>query len=147
MATSISLSTAIYRLGDGMLLCSSCDASRHRSEADQQHETTVFKHIRSMYQSGKLPRHTCLEGGEASFYVLNDGAVCFVTCSSRGNRKETVQSYLEELRRDFHEMYSIHQINDADREYALIKFDKIIVKKVRFYDQNSQNPQVCILSY
>eukprot|EP01060_Flectonema_neradi_P035377 TRINITY_DN6497_c0_g1_i1.p1 TRINITY_DN6497_c0_g1~~TRINITY_DN6497_c0_g1_i1.p1 ORF type:complete len:224 (+),score=33.36 TRINITY_DN6497_c0_g1_i1:60-731(+) len=142
MATSISLSTTIYRLGDGMLLCASCDASRHRNANEKQHEITVFKHIRGLYQAGKLPRHSCLEGDEASFYCLNDGTVCFVTCSSRGNRKETVQSFLEELRRDFHEMYSIHEINDADREYALIKFDRIIAKKVRFYDQNGQNPQI-----
>eukprot|EP01059_Diplonema_ambulator_P003620 TRINITY_DN13332_c0_g2_i1.p1 TRINITY_DN13332_c0_g2~~TRINITY_DN13332_c0_g2_i1.p1 ORF type:complete len:250 (+),score=50.91 TRINITY_DN13332_c0_g2_i1:70-750(+) len=141
---SLILSTSIYRLGDGLLLCTNYD-SRKQSQADREAEGKVFHHMRQQHLGGSLGRHSLLEGDEASFYVLNDGNVCYITCCSRGAVKEAVHGFLEDVRRDFHDMFSVHEIHAATRQYELINFDKVIQKTIRRFDATGGNPQVAAL--
>eukprot|EP01064_Diplonema_japonicum_P009329 TRINITY_DN16801_c0_g1_i3.p1 TRINITY_DN16801_c0_g1~~TRINITY_DN16801_c0_g1_i3.p1 ORF type:complete len:227 (+),score=15.65 TRINITY_DN16801_c0_g1_i3:43-723(+) len=141
---SLIKSTSIYRLGDGLLLCASNNGKRDQ-DAARAHEQKVFEHVRRQYMGGALGRHTELEGGEASFYILNDGNVGYITCCGRGAVKEAVHGFLEDIRREFHDMFSMHEITAARRQYELINFDKLIQKVVRRFDATGGNPQVVAL--
>ena len=100
---SMVISCSVYRLGDGLLLCQSHDSDRKRSAEAGDHERRVFAHIRQQHLAGSLGRHTALSGeGEASFFVLSDGLVCYLALSPRDAYKDAVMSCLEEVRKSFH---------------------------------------------
>ncbi|KAJ9461215.1 25.3 kDa vesicle transport protein [Diplonema papillatum] len=134
------INTSIYRLGDGLLLC-----SHGSSGGVSDHESTVFRHVQQQYHAGSLARHTFLEGAEASFFILNDNNVCYICCSPRGNSREAVHAFLEDVRREFHDMFSLHEINAASRQYQLINFDKVIMRISRRFDGAGHNPKVLAL--
>jgi hypothetical protein len=62
-----------------------------------------------------------IESGPCTFYYLIAGNTCFLTLTEKGYPKKLAFQYLEELAREFGQLYG-NQVDGVTRPYAFIKF-------------------------
>lgn len=73
-----------------------------------------------MPHSSQEPR-VSIESGPCTFYYLLEGNACFLTLTEKGYPKKLAFQYLEELAREFSQLYG-SQVDGVTRPYAFIKF-------------------------
>lgn len=103
------------------------------------YERQAKKLVRSLASSADprtLPRdneYVTLESGDyfSFHYVLSTGVV-FLTLSERAYPKRLAFDYLDELRREFFQIYGA-QVSKASRPYEFIRFDTFIQKTKKVY--------------
>lgn len=65
-----------------------------------------------------------IESGPCTFYYLIGGNACFLTLTEKGYPKKLAFQYLEELAREFSQLYG-SQVDGVTRPYAFIKFGEL----------------------
>lgn len=65
-----------------------------------------------------------IESGPCTFYYLIAGNACFLTLTEKGYPKKLAFQYLEELAREFSQLYG-SQVDGVTRPYAFIKFGEL----------------------
>jgi vesicle transport protein SEC22 len=80
----------------------------------------IFKRLSMTPHSGQDPR-VAIESGPCTFYYLIAGNACFLTLTEKGYPKKLAFQYLEELAREFSQLYG-SQVDGVTRPYAFIKF-------------------------
>ena len=82
----------------------------------------IFKRLSQTPHSGQDPR-VAIESGPCTFYYLISGNTCFLTLAEKGYPKKLAFQYLEELGREFNQLYG-SQVDGVTRPYAFIKFGR-----------------------
>lgn len=80
----------------------------------------IFKRLSMTPHSSQDPR-VSIESGPCTFYYLIGGNACFLTLTEKGYPKKLAFQYLEELAREFNQLYG-SQVDSVTRPYAFIKF-------------------------
>jgi vesicle transport protein SEC22 len=80
----------------------------------------IFKRLSQTPHSTQEPR-VSIESGPCTFYYLITGNACFLTLTEKGYPKKLAFQYLEELAREFSQLYG-SQVDSVTRPYAFIKF-------------------------
>lgn len=80
----------------------------------------IFKRLSQTPHSSQDPR-VAIESGPCTFYYLISGNTCFLTLTEKGYPKKLAFQYLEELAREFNQLYG-SQVDGVTRPYAFIKF-------------------------
>lgn len=103
------------------------------------YEKQAKKLVRSLASSqnpDSAPReneYVTVESGDYfSFHYVLSGSVCFLTLTERAYPKRLAFDYLEELKREFFQVYG-NQVQKASRPYEFIRFDTFIQKTKKVY--------------
>ena len=80
----------------------------------------IFKRLSQTPHSSQDPR-VSIESGPCTFYYFIAGNACFLTLTEKGYPKKLAFQYLEELAREFSQLYG-SQVDGVTRPYAFIKF-------------------------
>lgn len=105
------------------------------------YERQAKKLIRSLASSPRDPNRTndeyvTVESGShfCFHYVLTSG-ICILTLTEKAYPKRLAFDYLDELRREFFQLYG-SQITSASRPYEFIRFDTFIQKTKKVYNDS-----------
>ena len=74
-------------------------------------------------------------GDYFSFHYVLSGGVCFLTLTERAYPKRLAFDYLDELKREFFQVYGT-QLQSASRPYEFIRFDTFIQKTKKVYSDS-----------
>eukprot|EP00164_Ancoracysta_twista_P003523 GFYU01004700.1.p1 GENE.GFYU01004700.1~~GFYU01004700.1.p1 ORF type:complete len:217 (+),score=53.12 GFYU01004700.1:80-730(+) len=123
--------TLIARTHDSLPLTASVedDTSQDARELDmyKNQAKRIFKQL-----TPNSPPRCSIESGKYYFHYLVDRGVVYLTLTDKGYPKKLAFNYLEELQREFTNLYS-NEIDNASRPYAFIKFDTFIQKTRKLY--------------
>ena len=82
--------------------------------------------------SANAPETLTIESGNSYFLYLITKSVCYLTLCDRSYPKKLALSFLEELSKEFDDLYG-SQVEAATRPYHFIKFDQFILKTKKLY--------------
>eukprot|EP01039_Chlorochromonas_danica_P006793 gene6793-7505_t len=133
----------IARVIDGLILVASMDTSQANNE-----KMELFKSQAKQLLKKLTPRSTAkmsIESNPYVFHYMIDNGICYLTLTEKSYPKRLAFLFLEEICRDFeadlraeHGDDWLRVVETVGRQYAFIKFDRIIQKKRReFADPNS----------
>mmetsp|Transcript_1021 Transcript_1021/g.2257 ORF Transcript_1021/g.2257 Transcript_1021/m.2257 type:complete len:225 (+) Transcript_1021:167-841(+) len=135
----------VARVIDGLVLVASMDhASTSGSNMD------VYKGQAKQLLKKLNPRSTAkmsIETNPYIFHYMIEKGICYLTLTEKSYPKRLAFLFLEEISRDFeadlHAEYGddwLHTVETVGRQYAFIKFDRVIQRKRRDYlDPNSSS--------
>lgn len=136
----------IARVIDGLILVASMDhasnSGNDRMEAFKSQAKQLLKKLN--------PRSTAkmsIESNPYIFHYMIDNGICYLTLTEKSYPKRLAFLFLEEIGRDFESDLKaeygdewLRTVETVGRQYAFIKFDRIIQKKRREYaDPNSSS--------
>ncbi len=136
----------IARVADGLILASSMEQS---SATGSGNNMEIYKGQAKKILKQLNPRSTAkmsIESNPYIFHYMIDNGICYLTLTDKGYPKRLAFLFLEEISRDFEsELKSeygdewLRHVETVGRQYAFIKFDRVIQKKKKDYaDPNSQ---------
>lgn len=137
----------ISRVTDGLILVLSNENATPNSAQSEQME--VLKHQAKQLLKKMDARSTArmsIDSNPFIFHYIIDSGICYLALTEKGYPKRLAFMFLEEISRDFTDYLRAEYGDDAwqrtvetiGRQYAFIKFDRIIQKKRREYsDPNS----------
>jgi len=123
------LLTFIVRLNDGLALCSSAG---DENDETLEHYKKQWKVIVKELSTHSPPRCSIETNGSFVYHYLIQEAVVYLTLTDRSYPKKLAFSYLEELQKEFDNLYHT-EIEKATRPYAFIKFDVFMQKTKKLY--------------
>eukprot|EP01033_Poteriospumella_lacustris_P017594 gene17594-12590_t len=130
----------IARVIDGLILVASMEqnagaGSTDRMEPYKQQAKQLLKRLN--------PRSTSkmsIESGQYTFHYMIDNGICYLSLTERTYPKRLAFLFLEEIAREFEADLRaeygdewLRTVETVGRQYAFIKFDRIIQKKRREY--------------
>lgn len=139
----------VSRVTDGLILVLSSDTTTPNTPQSEQME--VFKNQAKQLLKKIHPRSTArmsIESNPFIFHYIIENGICYLGLTEKGYPKRLAFLFLEELSREFTDYLKLEYGDDAwqrtvetiGRQYAFIKFDRVIQKKRREYsDPNSAN--------
>lgn len=107
----------------------------------ETYERQAKKLIRSLASSGEESSRpgdeyvTVESGPHFCFHYVLSGGVCILTLTERAYPKRLAFDYLDELRKEFFQIYG-NQIATASRPYEFIRFDTFIQKTKKVYNDS-----------
>lgn len=133
----------IARVNDGLILVASMDTGSGANE-----KSDLFKNQAKQILKKLNPRSAAKMSIETSpfvFHYLIDNSICYLTLTDKSYPKRLAFLFLEEIAKDFiaelteeHGNDWLHAVETVGRQYAFIKFDRVIQRKRREYsDPNS----------
>lgn len=136
----------IARVTDGLILVASME---HSSSAGND-RMEMYKNQAKQLLKKLNPRSTAKMSIESSpylFHYMIEHGICYLTLTDKSYPKRLAFLFLEEISREFeaelkaeHGEEWLRTVETVGRQYAFIKFDRVIQKKRRDYsDPNSQN--------
>ncbi|CAN8075078.1 unnamed protein product [Agarophyton chilense] len=135
--------TLIARLTDGLPLAASMadekDAYAKELESYERQAKKLVRSLASSYNNNltnQNDEHVTVESGPyfCFHYVLSSG-VCILTLTERAYPKRLAFDYLDELRKEFFQVYG-NQVHSASRPYEFIRFDTFIQKTKKVYNDS-----------
>mmetsp|Transcript_18319 Transcript_18319/g.19087 ORF Transcript_18319/g.19087 Transcript_18319/m.19087 type:complete len:228 (+) Transcript_18319:30-713(+) len=134
----------IARVTDGLILVASME---HSSTAPSD-KMDLFKNQAKQILKKLTPRSAAkmsIESNPYIFHYLISDGICYLTLTDKTYPKRLAFLFLEEISRDFvadlqeeHGEDWLRTVETVGRQYAFIKFDRVIQKKRRDYlDPNS----------
>lgn len=132
----------IARAADGLVLVASMDSSTSSDKME------VYKNQAKQLLKKLNPRSASkmsIETNPYIFHYMIDRGICYLALTDKNYPKRLAFLFLEEIAKDFtadlNAEYGenwMHTVDTVGRQYAFIKFDRIIQKKRREYaDPNS----------
>jgi len=137
----------IARVTDGLVLVASVEHSSGNS-ASSSDRLELYKNQAKQILMKLNPRSTArmsIESNPYIFHYMIENGICYMTLTDKSYPKRLAFLFLEEISKDFEsDLRSeygdewIRTVETVGRPYAFIKFDRIIQKKRRdFQDPNS----------
>eukprot|EP01032_Pedospumella_encystans_P024614 gene24614-27835_t len=137
----------IARVIDGLILVASMD---HGTGAGNNQQMDVYKSQAKQLLKKLNPRSTAkmsIESNPYIFHYLIEKGICYLTLTDKSYPKRLAFLFLEEISREFESDLKseygdewLHTVETVGRQYAFIKFDRVIQRKRRDYlDPNSSN--------
>lgn len=135
--------TLIARLSDGLPLAASmADENDAYAKELETYERQAKKLLRSLASSrGSEPPSrddecvTVESGPHFCFHYVISSGVCILTLTERAYPKRLAFDYLDELRKEFLQIYGA-QVMAATRPYEFIRFDTFIQKTKKVYNDS-----------
>lgn len=138
----------IARAADGLILVASMEHSSTGGGGTDRMD--VYKNQAKQLLKKLNPRSASkmsIESNSFIFHYMIDKGICYLALTDRSYPKRLAFMFLEEISKDFvadlsaeHGDNWMHTVEVVGRQYAFIKFDRIIQKKRREYsDPNSTN--------
>jgi len=135
----------IARVNDGLILVASMEQGGGSAE-----KLDLFKNQAKQILKKLNPRSASkmsIETNPYVFHYLIDNSICYLTLTDKSYPKRLAFLFLEEIAREFvnelkdeHGDDWLHAVETVGRQYAFIKFDRVIQKKRRDYsDPNSSS--------
>ena len=122
--------TMLARVADGLPLAEGLDSERQQDlEQYKQQAKTLFK---KLSQGPPPPSRMSYESGAFFLHYLIEDGVCYLTLCDRGYPKKLAYQYLEDLCKEF-AAASGGQVETVARPYAFIKFDTVIQRTKKLY--------------
>ncbi|EDQ87997.1 uncharacterized protein MONBRDRAFT_37661 [Monosiga brevicollis MX1] len=121
----------IARVIDGLPLAASMDDNDENFAIYKQQAKTLFKKL----NASSTPRCTVNLSDRLVFHYTIEAGVCYLVLCDKTFSKKLAFGYLEELQREFSEMYG-NRIDTAARPYAFIEFDGRMQKLKRAYEDS-----------
>lgn len=136
----------IARVTDGLILVASMEPGGSSSAPNDKLE--LFKNQAKQILKKLNTRSASkmsIESNPYVFHYLIDNNICYLTLTEKSYPKRLAFLFLEEIAKEFvnelkdeHGEEWLHAVETVGRQYAFIKFDRIIQKKRRDYsDPNS----------
>ena len=137
----------ISRVTDGLILVLSNDTAAPNSP--QSESMDVFKNQAKQLLKKIHPRSTArmsIDTNPFIFHYIIENGICYLALTEKGYPKRLAFLFLEEIGREFTDYLKLEYGEDSwqrtvetiGRQYAFIKFDRVIQKKRREYsDPNS----------
>jgi vesicle transport protein SEC22 len=136
----------IARVTDGLILVASMEHGTAASAAGDKME--LFKNQAKQILKKLNPRSTAkmsIESNPFIFHYMIDNGICYLTLTDRSYPKRLAFMFLEDICKEFeadlraeHGDDWLRVVETVGRQYAFIKFDRVIQKKRRDYsDPNS----------
>ena len=136
----------IARAADGLVLVASMDSSN----ASSNDKMEMYKNQAKQLLKKLNPRSASkmsIETNPYIFHYMIDQGICYLALTDKSYPKRLAFLFLEEIAKDFiadlNAEYGenwMHTVDTVGRQYAFIKFDRIIQKKRREYsDPNSSS--------
>eukprot|EP00596_Hydrurales_sp_CCMP1899_P005994 CAMPEP_0119042626 /NCGR_PEP_ID=MMETSP1177-20130426/16035_1 /TAXON_ID=2985 /ORGANISM="Ochromonas sp, Strain CCMP1899" /LENGTH=208 /DNA_ID=CAMNT_0007009555 /DNA_START=80 /DNA_END=703 /DNA_ORIENTATION=+ len=138
----------IARVTDGLILVASMEQGSSSSAVGDKME--LFKNQAKQLLKKLNPRSTAkmsIESNPYIFHYMIDNGICYLTLTDKSYPKRLAFLFLEEISKEFeadlkaeHGDEWLRVVETVGRQYAFIKFDRVIQKKRRDYsDPNSSN--------
>ncbi|KAI9152537.1 SNAP receptor [Blastocladiella emersonii ATCC 22665] len=127
-------SSIITRLADGLPLAASMDDAQ--TEAQLRDAKNQAKQLMLKLSPQSEPRCS-IEAGAVSFHYMVENGVCYLTICDRAYPRNLAFDFLSELSREFFSAHG-HDVATATRPYAFVKFDTLMQKLRRQY-QDTRN--------
>ena len=122
--------TMLARVADGLPLAEGLDSDRQQDlEQYKQQAKTLFK---KLSQGPPPPSRMSYESGAFFLHYLIEDGVCYLTLCDRGYPKKLAYQYLEDLCKEFAAANG-GQVETVARPYAFIKFDTVIQRTKKLY--------------
>jgi len=142
----------ISRVTDGLILVASMEHSSGSTQAGSAggpDKMEAYKNQAKALIKKMNPRSTAkmsIDSNPYIFHYMINNGICYLTLTDKGYPKRLAFLFLEEICRDFeadlqqeHGDDWLRVVETVGRQYAFIKFDRVIQKKRRdFSDPNSQ---------
>eukprot|EP00428_Durinskia_dybowskii_P068151 CAMPEP_0170407326 /NCGR_PEP_ID=MMETSP0117_2-20130122/28187_1 /TAXON_ID=400756 /ORGANISM="Durinskia baltica, Strain CSIRO CS-38" /LENGTH=227 /DNA_ID=CAMNT_0010664565 /DNA_START=59 /DNA_END=742 /DNA_ORIENTATION=+ len=137
----------IARVNDGLILVASMD-NAVSGGTNQQME--VYKSQAKQLLKKLNPRSASkmsIESNPYVFHYMTENGICYLTLTDKSYPKRLAFLFLEEINKEFEADLKgeygdewLHTVETVGRQYAFIKFDRVIQRKRRDYlDPNSSN--------
>ena len=137
----------IARVTDGLILVASMEHGAS-SSAGGSDRMEVFKNQAKQILKKLNPRSTAkmsIDSNPYIFHYMIDNGICYLTLTDKSYPKRLAFMFLDEISREFeadlkgeHGDDWLRVVETVGRQYAFIKFDRIIQKRRRdFADPNS----------
>lgn len=137
--------TYIARVTDGLVLVASMESSSSGGNADRME---VFKNQAKQIIKKLNPRSTAkmsIESNPYVFHYMIEDGICYLTLTDKSYPKRLAFLFLEDVAKEFvdelkreHGDKWLNVVETVGRQYAFIKFDRVIQKRRRDYsDPNS----------
>eukprot|EP01086_Lenisia_limosa_P014721 TRINITY_DN4591_c0_g2_i1.p1 TRINITY_DN4591_c0_g2~~TRINITY_DN4591_c0_g2_i1.p1 ORF type:complete len:211 (+),score=19.50 TRINITY_DN4591_c0_g2_i1:62-694(+) len=127
------LQTIIYRLGDGLPLCSSSSSSLEVEDLSKQ-QSECKKLARSLVSSS--PPSVIIDSGSYYIaYIISHNVIYMCVCTESFNKK-LAHSFLDDVRKEFDSVHG-REVESQARPYRFLKFDTFIQKTLKMYDSNA----------
>lgn len=138
----------IARAADGLILV----ASMEHSAAGSSDKMELYKNQAKQLLKKLAPREASKMSIESNSYVFHyviDKGICYLALTDKSYPKRLAFLFLEEISKDFvadlNAEYGdnwMHTVDTVGRQYAFIKFDRIIQKKRREYSDPNSNSNI-----
>ena len=136
----------IARVTDGLILVASMEHASSSAGGGDRME--VFKNQAKQILKKLNPRSTAkmsIDSNPYIFHYMIDNGICYLTLTDKSYPKRLAFMFLDEISREFeadlkgeHGDDWLRVVETVGRQYAFIKFDRIIQKRRRdFADPNS----------
>ncbi|KAI9144718.1 Longin-like domain-containing protein [Paraphysoderma sedebokerense] len=129
-------STIIARVQDGLPLAASMDDDRSSGDLTEYKNQAklIFKKLTPQSE----PRMS-IESGQFTLHYLVENGVCYLTIAQNSYPRKLAFDFLNELAKEFYATYA-HELHAPGlRPYAFVKFDTVIQKtKKNFQDTRAQ---------
>lgn len=135
-------SVYISRVTDGLILVASMEsASSDKLDLFKNQAKQLIKKL-----NNRSAAKMSVESNPYVFHYMIDNGICYLTLTDKAYPKRLVFLFLEDLAKDFTDSLKeehgeenwMHNMETVGRQYAYIKFDRVIQKKRREYaDPNS----------
>lgn len=139
-------STYIARVADGLILVSSMENSGGGGPGDRME---IYKNQAKQIIKKLNPRSTTKMSIESSPYVFHymiEDGICYLTLTDKTYPKRLAFLFLEDISREFVEDLKaehgdkwLNIVETVGRQYAFIKFDRVIQKRRRDYSDPSSS--------
>ena len=136
----------IARAADGLVLVASMDSSSTSSNDKMEMYKNQAKQLLKKLNPRSASKMS-IETNPYIFHYMIDQGICYLALTDKSYPKRLAFLFLEEIAKDFtadlNAEYGenwMHTVDTVGRQYAFIKFDRIIQKKRREYsDPNSSS--------
>jgi vesicle transport protein SEC22 len=136
----------IARAADGLILVASMESGGSSTNEKMELYKNQAKQLLKKLNTRVASKMT-IESNPYVFHYMIDNGICYLTLTDKSYPKRLAFLFLEEISKNFiadlQAEYGdawIHTVDTVGRQYAFIKFDRVIQKKRREYsDPNSSN--------
>lgn len=112
--------TTIARAADGLILAADTETSTSDLERSKATAKNLLKKLSS--NAAAQPVAMAVEAAAATYYILNEGGVFFLTMCDPSSPAVATIAYLEDVAQEFLDAHG-QQVDAAKRPYSFIKFD------------------------
>ncbi|KTW26680.1 hypothetical protein T552_02688 [Pneumocystis carinii B80] len=123
-------STIIVRITDGLPLCASVDDKHSEAELlEQKQQCKVI--FRKLTVNSEI--RASIESGQYFLHYFIDNNVCYLCICDKSYPRKLAFSYLDEISKEFWNVYGNDVIKLSLRPYAFVQFDTFIQRTTRLY--------------
>eukprot|EP01035_Chromulina_nebulosa_P020998 gene20998-27211_t len=140
----------IARVNDGLILVASMEHNAGTSQATDRLE--MYRNQAKQILKKLNPRMTSkmsVESNPFTFHYMIDKGICYLTLTHKTYPKRLAFLFLEDIAKEFeNDLKSEHgddwlrQVETVGRQYAFIKFDRVIQKKRREYSDTNSSANI-----